>query len=191
MGVRPMGAEGCAMVATFRHGKGSAVALGSNEKGLVESACDYREPWEGVAEHVGHTAESIAEYCANMIPDQSAMDALTKFSPGYIVAKAKQGQLADIIPGMEGQKYIVLDRPDIGECLFTTSMGKYGAALCTCQKDSCNGKDALSMVVDSDEGPMRLLQFLDGSLSEVRDAINAVAPGILDSNGNINTDNVM
>merc|ERR1712003_123971 len=64
----------CAVVASFRTGKGSATALGADAKDLVGKNCKMPESWEDVAEHVGHTKDSIKEYCENWVP--GAMDIL-------------------------------------------------------------------------------------------------------------------
>ena len=70
-----------------------------------------------------------------------------------------------------------------GECLFTSNVGVWGAAICTCDTALCNNLAALSFIVDRKAGPMRLLQFLDGSLASSKDAINAVVPGLMDATG--------
>ena len=46
----------------------------------------------------------------------------------------------------------------------------------------CNNQKALQLVVIGgvDVGPMRLLQFLDGSLLDVKDVANGVVDGLLD-----------
>eukprot|EP00931_Biecheleriopsis_adriatica_P101357 TRINITY_DN76510_c0_g1_i1.p2 TRINITY_DN76510_c0_g1~~TRINITY_DN76510_c0_g1_i1.p2 ORF type:complete len:302 (-),score=90.02 TRINITY_DN76510_c0_g1_i1:40-945(-) len=86
--------------------------------------------------------------------------------------------------------YIVTSKPEYGECLFVADPVKFGAAVCTCDRAGCNDESALEFIVDGDKGPMRLLQFLDGSLSGlVNDTDNAIS-GILDANGNINPANV-
>ena len=45
----------CAMIASFRKGKGSASAFGANVAGLIKDNCDKGlERWKDVAEHIGH-----------------------------------------------------------------------------------------------------------------------------------------
>merc|ERR1719469_1159741 len=60
-----------------------------------------------------------------------------------------------------------------------------------CEKASCNGYEALGLIVDPDTGPMRMLQFIDGSLKSDVAAVNAVVPDILKDDGTINTRQVM
>ena len=55
----------------------------------------------------------------------------------------------------------------------------WGVAICTCDTPLCNNQAALEFIVDGDVGPMRLLQFIDGSLRDFRSAINNVLVGIL------------
>ena len=175
----------CAMVASFRAGKGSATVLGSDVADLIGAGCKSRGAWESLAEHIGHTKESIAEYCSAFIPEATAMAALALHSLGVIIAQAKQGRFATVMPGLKDQLFIVTAKPEYGECLFTAGEG-YGAAVCTCEHPECNNQTALEFIVNPEKGPMRLLQFLDGSLSGLKDAINLVAPGLLDNEGRIN-----
>lgn len=178
---------GCAMVASFRPGKGSASVLGSDKADLLGSACANTGRWEDIAEHIGHTTETIAEYCANFVPDAGVMDVLAAHSPAELIAKAKQGQFAATFPGLGDQLFIVTAKPEYGECLFTADVGAYGLAICTCQEAGCNGQAALEFIVNPELGPMRLLQFLDGSLTSLADEINAVVPGLFDASGRINS----
>merc|ERR1739848_956570 len=143
-----------------------------------------------VAEHIGHNSSTIGEYCQNFVPDASAMAAFSKYTPAFIIQKAKQGQLAAMMDGLKDLMFIVIKKPDYGECLFPSSPGEYGVAVCTCDEKECKNKKALNLVVDADKGPMRLLQFLDGSLLSQKDAISAIVEGILDEKGRINAANV-
>jgi hypothetical protein len=109
----------CAMVASFRDGKGSGTALGVDVADMVGTACKDTSAWEEIGEHIGHDATSIAEYCENMIPEASAMAALRQHSPGDIIAAAKAGEFATLMPGLANNTFIVTSKPDYGECLFT------------------------------------------------------------------------
>jgi hypothetical protein len=180
----------CAMVASFRIGKGAAVVLGSDKPDIVGTACKGVASWRAVAEHIGHTSDSIDEYCANFIPETSAMSSLTQYSPAFIITKAKQGQFEAVFPGFKDFLFIVTAKPEFGECLFTAEQGKFGAGVCTCDKEECNNKTALELIVDGDKGPMRLLQFIDGSLSNLTDEVNSIVTGLLDAEGKINRANV-
>jgi len=176
----------CALVATFVDGSGSAMSMNANKKNAV---CASTKVWKSYAEHTGHDGESIDAYCANFLPEASAMAAIKEYSPGDIIAFAKQGQLGVIMPGLKDQLFIVTAKPEYGECLFTSAVGKYGAAICTCDTAGCNNQAALDLILDPATGPMRLLQFIDGSLSNLASAINAVVPGALNADGRVNTAN--
>jgi len=114
------------------------------------------------------------------------MAALPQHSPGAIIEFAKQGRLGTVMPGLKDQLFIVTAKPEYGECLFTSAVGVYGAAICTCDSHGCNNQTALEFLVDMDVGPMRLLQFIDGSMAGLKDGINAVVPGAVDANGMVN-----
>jgi len=181
----------CALVATFRDGKGSAVAFGADTADLVGYNCRFRAGgWESLAEHVGHDEDSIAEYCENFLPEASAMAAFETHSPSEIIAAAKSGQFATLFPGLEDALFLVTSKPEYGECLFTAVSGSFGAAICTCNTAECNDQEALQYISDSDVGPMRLLQFIDGSLLGMRSAINAVVDGLITADGKLNIDMV-
>ena len=162
----------CAMLASFVDGKGSAVSMDANRKGAV---CSNTNVWKQVWEHTGHTEDgkSIDAYCADFIPEASAMAALSKHSPGAIIAFAKQGQLGVIMPGLKDQLFIVTAKPEYGECLFTSAAGTYGAAICTCDTAGCNNQAALGFVVDRAKGPMRLLQFIEEEIVPIPKAVSA------------------
>jgi len=180
----------CAMIASFRKGKGSASAFGANVAGLIQDNCDKGlERWKDVAEHIGHDESSINEYCENFVPDSSAMAAFNDHSPSDIIAAAKAGNFATVFPGLADSMFIVTSKPEFGECLFTAGEGEkeFGLAICTCDTPECNNEDALGLVVDPNTGPMRLLQFIDGSLIDAKDAVNSVVDGLLDADGKINT----
>jgi hypothetical protein len=87
-------------------------------------------------------------------------------------------------------EYIVTAKPGLGECLFTADPGSFGLALCVCDTPGCNGQDALEFLVDMDIGPMRLLQFLDGSLAEFSDSVNEVMPDLVGPDGKFNKDKI-
>jgi hypothetical protein len=181
----------CALIASFRVDKGSAVALGSNKPEMISTACKGATQWRDLAEHTGHTSATIDEYCENLIPDKSAMAALSTHTPAFIIEKTKQGQFGAIMPGLKDLMYIITAKPELhGECLFFSAVGEFGAAVCTCDKKECNGKEVLKVLVDKETGPMRLLQFLDGSLSQHKEAVNGVLPGLLDKDGKINPNEV-
>ena len=102
----------CSMLASFRTGKGSATVLGANTKGLIENQCKNTTAWRDVAKHIGHTDETIKEYCDNFIPDTKAMDATLKtHSAGAIIAGVKKGEFATLFPGFKDQKFIVTAKP--------------------------------------------------------------------------------
>lgn len=176
----------CATIASFRKGFGSATSLGSDGADLVGKGCQGTQRWKSLAEHIGHTDTSIDEYCMNWIPDATAMDALKQYSPSYIIEKAEEGQFGAVFPGLKNLLFIVTAKPAYGKCLFFADEAKYGAAVCTCDAKECNGKSALNLIVDKATGPMRLLQFIDGSLVSDIAAVNAIVPDILDAQGNIN-----
>jgi hypothetical protein len=169
------GPGGCAVVASFRNGKGSASALGADRSDLVGSLCGSHVPmWKSLGEHVGHTDASIDEYCKNFIP--GGMDALSKHAPSTIIAMAKNGDFSTLFGDL---MFIVTAKPDeYGECLFAGTI-TMGFGICTCDTAGCNGQTALEMIVDQDTGPMRLLQFLDGSLADFADTINAIVGFVL------------
>jgi len=178
----------CAMIASFRNGFGSASAFGANKAKLVQNACYAPYAWQNLAEHIGHDEDSIEEYCENFVPDDSAMNALSEYSPGEIIAAAKSGNFATTFPGLADNLFIVTSKPEFGECLFTAGDGStstFGLAVCTCEGEECNNQKALEFIVDPELGPMRLLQFLDGSLLELKDAINSIVDGLLDDKGRI------
>jgi hypothetical protein len=180
----------CAMIASFRPGKGSASAFGANVAGLVQDNCGKGlETWKELGEHIGHDESSISEYCENFVPDSSAMAAFNDRSPSDIIAAAKAGNFATVFPGLADSMFIVTSKPEFGECLFTAGEGEkeFGVAICTCDTPECNNRDALDFVVDPDMGPMRLLQFIDGSLIDSKDAVNSVVDDLLDADGKINT----
>lgn len=183
----------CAMVASFRASFGAAVVLGADKVDIVGKACESRGTWEAVAddESVMHTKESIAEYCQNFVPDTSAMDALKDYSPAQIIAKTKNGEFEEMMSGLAEKKmmYIVTADPSMGECLLAGN-DDFGFAVCTCDSIACNDVDALKFITDPDTGPMRLLQFLDGSLSSLADAINAEVPGLIGDDGKIDVANI-
>jgi len=180
----------CALIASFRNGSGSATALGSNQADLLGNRCKGSAPWKGVAEHVGHTTATIDEYCTNFIPDSSVMAALKDNSPSFIIEKVEQGQFDAVFPGLVGLKFIVTAKPAFGKCLFFASEGKWGASVCTCDKAECNGNAALGLIVDGDTGPMRLLQFIDGSLVDIKDEVNGRVADLMSADGKINLANV-
>jgi len=164
--------------------------LGANEADLIGSNCERTESWNSLAEHIGHDSDSIKEYCDNFVPEASAMEAFSKYSPGEIIAAAKSGQFATLFPGLKDNLFLVTSKPEFGECLFTATTGEFGAAICTCDTEECNNQASLSFIVDPEVGPMRLLQFLDGSLANIKDEVNAVVPGLLQSDGKIDAANV-
>jgi len=184
----PVMTDKCAMVASFRPGKGSTSVFGANAAGLVQSYCEKTGDWKEIAEHIGHDEGSIAEYCKNFVPDVSAMAAFKKHSPGEIIAEARAGNFATVFPGLADNLFIVISKAEFGDCLFTAGQGakEFGLAICTCDKAECNNQKALQFIVNRDVGPMRLLQFLDGSLLDVKDAVNGVVDGLLDPAGKIN-----
>lgn len=175
---------GCAMVASFRVGKGSATALGSDEADLIGSQCSNTLSWESVAEHVGHNKNTIAEYCANFVPRQTAMSAIATHSPSEVIAKAKAGKFGEIFPA--DQLFLVTSKPEYGECLLTAVPGTYGVAICVCESAFCNNATTLQFVADKDRGPMRLMKFLDGSLDGLTAKVNAVIPGLFRSDNRLN-----
>jgi hypothetical protein len=176
----------CSLIASFRVGKGSAVALGSNKADLVGSACKGATAWKELAEHIGHTSDTIDEYCANFVPESSAMSAFRRYSAGFIITKAKQGQFGAVFPGLKDLLILVTAKPEYGECLFTAQQGKFGTAVCTCDSEGCNNQSALDFIVDGNKGPMRLMQFIDGSLSAQKDAVNGIVSDLLDAEGKMN-----
>jgi len=179
----------CSIAATFRTGFGSATVLGADVPNLIGSTCENTAGWESLAEHIGHDADSIAEYCTNFVPDTSAMAALATYSAGEIIINAKRGQFATMMPGLADTLFIVTSKPEYGECLFAGG-SEFGVAICTCDTAACNNQAALELIVDPDVGPMRLLQFLDGSLADLKDAINSVVSDLMDADGKINPDAV-
>merc|ERR1711881_734750 len=52
---------------------------------------------------------------------------------------------------------------------------------------ACNGQPAMEFLVDMKVGPMRLLQFIDGTLVNLREDINSIVPGLFTLQGTINT----
>merc|ERR1719491_1680 len=114
------------------------------------------------------------------------MAAISTHSVDYIIKKAKEGQFDAILHGLEALLYIVTEAPNIGECLFFSDRGNFGAALCTCASAECNDQSALESLVNRQTGPMRLLRFLDGTLADQKDAINEVVPDLLDAQGKLN-----
>lgn len=180
----------CGLIASFRNGYGSAVVLDNDTANMVASQC-MGGRWKDVAEHTEHTEGSIDEYCENFIPDASAMAALSAYSPGCVITKAKQGQFGTVVPGLQDLLYIVTTQPDYGlECLFFAQQGAFGAAVCTCDGADCNSEDLLKFIVNPEEGPMRLLQFLDGTLADKATAVNGIVPDLLDAGGRVNPSTV-
>jgi hypothetical protein len=177
------------MVASFRAGKGSATVLGVDAANMVDSECENPEKWHDLAENIGHTEDSIEEYCGNFLEHDDAMAALKAHAPSEIISQAKQGKFEALIPGLSHLKYIVTRKPQFGECLLA-GHSDFGFAICTCDTALCNGQESLQFVVDPAAGPMRLLQFIDGSLIALKDAINEVVPGIMDAEGRMNPANV-
>lgn len=173
----------CGLIATFRNGFGSAVALNTDKANMVRSLS--RELWKDVAGHVDHSKDSVDEYFNNFVPDGSAMEAISRKSAGYIVDKAKQGQFHPMMKGLKDSLYIVsASWPELGQCLFFAKHGKFGAVICKCESAECNNKAAVETLVGA-QGPMRLLVFLDGTLLDKKDSINSIVPGLLDSEGKI------
>jgi hypothetical protein len=84
----------------------------------------------------------------------------------------------------------VTSKPEFGECLFTATTGEFGAAICTCDTEECNNQASLSFIVDPEVGPMRLLQFIDGSLFDVKDEVNSIVEGLLQADGKVDPTNV-
>jgi hypothetical protein len=180
----------CALVASFRNGSGSATVVGSNKKDMLGVACNATGPWEGLAEHIGHNKSTIEEYCMNFIPDASVMAALKAVDPAFAILKAEQGQFEALFPSLKDEKFVVTAKPEFGKCLFTAQTGKWGTGICTCDTQECNDQKALDLIVDPDMGPMRLLQFIDGSLSDKKNDINAVLPDLMTADGKLNTNKV-
>jgi hypothetical protein len=176
----------CAIVASFRNGSGSATVLGSDKADFVGKACNNTARWEGLAEHIGHNKSTIKEYCTNFIPDTSAMQALKAHAPSFVIAKAEEGQFDAVFPGLAHLMFIVTAKPAFGKCLFTADYGKFGTGICTCDEKECNNKSALELIVDKDKGPMRLLQFIDGTMASMKTEINKAVPDLLDANGKLN-----
>lgn len=160
--------------------KGSATALGADAKDLVGKKCEVTGHWEGIAEHVGHTKESIKEYCSNWVP--GAMDALKVHSPSSIIAQVKEGKFGMLFPDLAHLEFLVTGKPEYGTCLFFAD-DTFGAAVCSCDKKECNDLEALKFIVDKDLGPMRLIQFIDGSLAQDAALINAIVPGLMSTDG--------
>jgi hypothetical protein len=137
--------DNCAIVASFRIGKGSALAMGSSDANLVTKSCEDTTVLDSLAEHIGHTADTIDEYCANMIPDSTTMEVLKAHSPTEIIESAKQGQF--LLTSVD--LYIVTKKRGIGECLFFADQKEkppqWGAAICTCDRAGCNNQDALNL----------------------------------------------
>lgn len=181
----------CALVATFRPGKGSAVAFGADRVDIIGHNCKERiQGWRNLAEHIGHTNSSIDEYCKNFVPDTSAMETFKTHKPSAIIAAAKSGTFAELFPGFKDALFLVTSKPEYGECLFTSVEGQFGAAICTCDEAECNDQEALEFITDRELGPLRLLQFIDGSLLGMKDTINAVVAGLITADGKIDTDKV-
>jgi len=180
----------CALVASIRTGNGSATVLGSSKSNLLGGACMGSASWKGIAEHVGHTDASIDEYCSNFIPDTSAMAALANYTPAFIIEKVEQGQFDAVFPGLVGLMFLVTAKPEFGKCFFMAQEGLWGAAVCVCEQAECNGNAALDLIVDGETGPMRLLQFIDGSLGDMKDAVNNIVPGLMDASGRLSAANV-
>jgi hypothetical protein len=176
--------EKCAIVATFRAGYGSATALGPDVSNLIDMTCERTAVWEALAEHVGHDEDSIQEYCDNFLADDSAMLAIQNHSPSELIRAAKSGDFATEFPGFADNMFIVTKKEELGECLFTAGDG-YGVAICTCDTVACNDEAALKFLVDLDAGPMRMMNFIDGSLSDRKEDINAVVPGLRDADGKL------
>lgn len=207
---------GCAMIATFVNGKGAGVALGADAANLMGKAChtdnvvnsDFCddddgakelelkgvEPWMCVAEHIDMTVQEVESYCDNYagIGNNEAMQAFERYTVHQLIEMANKGTLGDMVASWEGLKYIVARKDGIdGRCLLIGPKDmSYGVAACTCDSAGCNGQDAIGALIDPTNGPMRLFQFLDGSLDSLKDEINAAVPGILGSDGTINMDKV-
>lgn len=174
----------CSMIASYRDNYGAATALGYNTAGVIQENCENTALWGLYGENTNHTAETITEYCNNFIPNKSAMNDVLKIkSPGAIIAEVKAGNFANLFPDLEDLQFIVTKKPEFGECLFTAEYELFGAAICTCDTPLCNNEAALHLIVDRDVGPMRLLQFIDGSLILLAPAINKIVPGLMDDNG--------
>jgi len=181
----------CSLIASVRDGFGSAIVLGADDADMVGSACDFDTSWRwrGIAEHVGHDDASIDEYCANFVPDSSAMLAFSQQPPSELIAAAKEGRFSEIFPGLPNL-YIVTARPELGECLLTAEIGVFGMAVCACDSAECNNLDAVNFLVDLDVGPMRLLQFIDGSLASFSAGVNAIVDGLMSEDGFFEPDTV-
>eukprot|EP00931_Biecheleriopsis_adriatica_P116645 TRINITY_DN92267_c0_g1_i1.p1 TRINITY_DN92267_c0_g1~~TRINITY_DN92267_c0_g1_i1.p1 ORF type:complete len:719 (+),score=136.34 TRINITY_DN92267_c0_g1_i1:29-2158(+) len=182
----------CTIIASSRIGKGAAAALGADKGGVVQSRCNNTEAWDSysLTKDIGLTTAAIDEYCQNFIPDASAMSAIESNTPSSLINASKNGQLGAVISGFGDLTYVVTAKPEFGECLLVADPGKFGAAVCTCEGEECNNVTALSFVVGADAGPMRLLRFIDGSFSQLKDIINGNVSGILDENGAIDPANV-
>lgn len=203
---------GCAMIATFVDGKGAGVVLGADRANLMGKTCNSDkditsdfcededatkqgiEPWKCVREHVDMTTEEIDSYCDNFagVGNTAAKQAFAKYTVNQLIHMANKGTLGDAVEAWRDLKYIVARRDGIdGRCLLIGPKDQsYGVAACTCDSAECNDADAIGALVDAANGPMRLFQFLDGSLGSLKDEINAAVPGILGSDGSINMDKV-
>jgi hypothetical protein len=58
-------------------------------------------------------------------------------------------------------------------------------AFCTCDAKNCNNQASLELIVDKDKGPMRLLQFIDGTMASMKSEINKVVPNLLHLDGKL------
>jgi len=180
---------------------GKTCNTGKESKDITSDFCededatkDGIEPWKCVAEHVDMTTEEIDSYCANYagVGNNEAMEAFERYTVHQLIEMANNGTLGDEVSSWEGLKYIVARKDGIdGRCLLIGPKDmSYGVAACTCDSAGCNGQDAIGALIDPANGPMRLFQFLDGSLDSLKDEINAAVPGILGSDGTIDMSKV-
>jgi len=180
---------------------GKTCNTGKESKDITSDFCededatkDGIEPWKCVAEHVDMTTEEIDSYCANYagVGNNEAMEAFERYTVHQLIDMANKGTLGDEVSSWEGLQYIVATRDGIdGRCLLIGPKDmSYGVAACLCDSAECNGQDAIGALIDPANGPMRLFQFLDGSLASLKDEINAAVPGILGSDGTIDMSKV-